>query len=435
MRDTPPCDIGAERQLLGAALIAPSVIDELTDVIRPADFYRPAHETIWQAILDQHNDTEPVDAKLIGERLRVAAELNMVGGLPYLHGLISDVLTATNATWYARIVSRCAQQRKLIEAGQRIIQWAEASDLEDVEMVHVKAREELEAAAEARSSDDVIWAHESVLETFEALAEPRAGKSSPWSDLDDILSGFSPGRLYVIGARPGVGKTVFGLDVAKHHAMEHGEAVAYFTLEMSRREIDARLLSSTAKVDFTHIERHQLTDHDHDRISSIHGDLAAMPLTVIDKSNQTVHDIRRIARNISKTRKLGMIVVDYLQLMSHTNSRLERREVVADISRSLKLLSRELNIAVVAMSQLNRSSETRRGQTPMLHDLRESGSVEQDADVVILLHREVEGEHQNVMNVGVAKNRHGMTDSLKMDFQGQYQRIMQTAWTPSSVLQ
>lgn len=435
MTDGPPQDVGAERQLLAALLVRPEGVDEVSEIIGPGDFYRPAHETIYEAILSLRNDNEPVDPKLVGERLRISGELNKIGGLPYIASLVHDLLTATNAEHYAQIIRRTSAQRALAVAGNRIVQMAEAEDVDDIEEIQARAKQELDVAVETRQVDKILWAHDGIIDTLSTLEDPPDLWSSPWGDLDQFIGGTGPGRLYVIGARPSVGKTVLGLQWAAHHAARHQRAVIYFTLEMSARELNVRLLSSAAKVNYASLVAHHLTDDDWNKISRVQGQLSEIPLSIVDRPNMRIEDIRRMARSVAKNRPLGMIAVDYLQLMTHTDFRMPRHQQVAEFSRSLKLLSRELEIPVVAMSQLNRASEHRASRMPGLTDLRESGAVEQDSDVVILLHRNTEEpDKAHDLFVGVAKNRFGPPGGVRMLFQGHYQRIEQTVWRPSDVL-
>jgi replicative DNA helicase len=415
--------------------VAPGQIDAVSEIIQPEDFYRPSHEAIWRAVVAQQDAGEPVDPKLVGERLRVSGELQRAGGLPYIAELVGQLLTASNATFYAEIVARCSAQRALLRAGQHIQQLATAGDVDDVGEVQARARQALDAAIVDRNRDPIVWAHQSIIDTLAALEDPPEAMSSPWPDLDQFISGAAPGRLYVIGARPSVGKTVMAAQWAAYHAARHQKAVLYFTLEMSRREIDIRLISQRAKVNYASLVTHHLTDHDWQKIASAQGELAELPLSIVDKPNMRIDDIRRMARTVAKDRQLGMVCVDYLQLMSHPDHKMPRHQQVAEFSRSLKLLSRELEIPVLACSQLNRASEHRRSGMPGLSDLRESGAVEQDSDVVILLHRNTEEpDKAHDLFMGVAKNRHGPPGGVRMQFQGHFQRIEQTAWRPADVL-
>lgn len=435
VNDAPPSDLGAERQMLGAMLVNPASIDAVTEIARPEDCYRPGHEAIFRAILALRDAGDPVDPKLVGDRLRIEGELQRAGGLPYLAELVSNLLTSVNAAYYAEIVVRCSAQRALLQAGQRIAQLASAGDVDDVGELQARARREVESAITARSRDEVMWAHESVNRTLSGLEDPPERVSTPWGDLDHLIGGTSPGRLYVIGARPSVGKTVLALQWAAHHAAISGTAGLFFTLEMSRREIDMRLISSAAKVPYGSLQDHELSDRDWQRISSAQGKLASLPLSVVDRANMRIDDIRRIARNVARQRPLGMICVDYLQLLLHDDPRQNRSVQVGDFSRSLKLLAKELEIPVLACTQLNRASEHRSSRLPNMSDIRESGAVEQDADVIVLLHRNVEDpEKAHDLTVAVAKNRFGPPGQIRMQFHGHHQRVEQTAWRPSDVL-
>ena len=431
----PPADLGAERQVLGALLAAPQHIDEVSGIVRPEDFDRPGHEAIYRAILLLWSRSDPVDAKLVGDQLRISGDLARVGGLPYLAEVVSHLLTAANASYYAEIIARCSAQRALLRAGQRISQLAGADDVDDVGEVQARARAELDAAITVRDRDRVEWAHDGIVELIDSLSEPPNVASTPWGDLDRFIGGSAPGRLYVIGARPAVGKTVMGVQWAAYHAERHQRAVIYFSFEMSRREIGTRLLAHRAKVDYGSLVQHRLNEAEWNKIAAVQGVLADMPLSIIDRPNMRIDDIRRIVRGTSRERPLGLIVVDYLQLMTHQDPRLPRHQQVAEFSRSLKLLARELEIPVVACSQLNRSSEYRKDRMPGLSDLRESGAVEQDSDVVILLHRNTEDPvESHDMSVAIAKNRYGPTTQIRMVFQGHFQQISQTALRNQDVL-
>lgn len=432
---SPPSDLGAEKQVLGALLAAPHHIDDVSGIIRPEDFYRPGHESIYRAIMLLWGRNEPVDPKLVGDQLRISGELARVGGLPYLADLVAHLLTAANVTYYAEIVARCSAQRALSRAGQRITQLATAADVDDVSEVQARARTELDAAIIVRDRDRVEWAHDGIVELIDSLSEPPAVTTTPWGDLDRIITGAAPGRLYVIGARPAVGKTVMAVQWAAHHAERHDRAVLYFSLEMSRHEIGTRLLAHRARVDYGSLVQHHLSEAEWGRIAGVQGVLAELPLSIVDRPNMRIDDIRRMARTVSRVRPVGLIAVDYLQLMTHQDPRLPRQQQVAEFSRSLKLLARELEVPVVACSQLNRASEYRKDRMPGLSDLRESGAVEQDSDVVILLHRNTEEPAEaHDLSVAVAKNRYGPTTQIRMVFQGHYQQISQTAWRNQDVL-
>jgi replicative DNA helicase len=433
---TPPADIGAERQIVGAALHDQRIIDDIADLLDPEDFYRPAHEAIWRAILAQRHANEPVDAALVKDRLLATGDLERVGGAAYLFDLVQGTITTANATHHAGIVARYAGQRRLITAGTRITQLAYSAEADNLADTQERARVQLDQAITGGANPETVtWIGDDIDDTLDALETTTELLGTCWADLDHVIGGLAPGRLYVVGARPGVGKTVVGVQLAHHHAKRHEQAVVMATLEMSRREIEIRLLAQMAKVDFGNLERRQLTDDDWSRIARVRGELANLPLAVRDGAAARLADIRRYARAAARRRNLGLVVVDYLQLMQSPPVQRPRHEVVAEFSRGLKLLARELEIPVVAMSQLNRASEARHDKTPNLADLRESGAVEQDADVVLLLHRDMHDDAKRAdLHVAVAKNRHGSVGNFTLQFEGHLQRAVQKSWRPSDVL-
>jgi replicative DNA helicase len=413
------------------------MIDKVATVVKARDFYRPAHQIIYEAILVQHTKGpagSQADAKLVGERIQQDGDLRESGGFPYLHTLVNECLTPTNAVEYALLVSRAAVQRRIYAAGQRLkdLSW-HGEDLPDtIQLV----RSTVEDALDYQEARPPSWVAETITETVESLEKPADLWSTPWADVDRYLGGFSPGRLYIIGARPGVGKTVLCTQAAAHHAERHSQPTLMLTLEMSRREIDLRLLSALGHIPFDHLERRQLTDDDWTKLAVVQPRIASLKLSVLDRPVIRLEEIRRDALAMIVTQGLGMIVVDYLQLMAaEPGNRAPRHEVVSDYSRRLKLLAKELEVPIVAASQLNRAPAQRRDKRPSIHDLRESGSLEQDADAVILLHRDTEDPiGQHLITVHVAKNRHGPTGMAELDFQGEYQRVVQRTWTPHGVL-
>lgn len=439
MTDTervPPSDLGAERQVIGAILHAPAVLDDVTDILDGSEFYRLAHELIFRAAVALRAADEPIDAKLVADQLAKTGDLARAGGLPYLFEIIQGAISSTNATHYAAIVARHAGHRRIIEAGMTVTELGYGGEGRDLIDTQEMARAAVDkATGTAAGSGAVVLVGDEIDDTLSALEELPELYGTGWADLDHVIGGFAPGRLYIVGARPGVGKTVIGTQAAAHHALRHERTVVMCSLEMSRQEIHMRLLSQLAAVDYSHLERHNLDDHDWSKIAKVRGKLAQMPLAILDRSGVRLADIRRYARSVSRRGKLGMVVVDYLQLMSSPPGRAPRHEVVAEFSRGLKLLARELEVPVLAMSQLNRASEQRADKMPSLADLRESGSVEQDADVVMLLHRDMNDPAKaNDLIVAVAKNRHGTVGPVDLMFEGHHQRAVARAWSPSRAL-
>lgn len=428
------CDVGAEKQVLGSVLLKPDQMVDVAAVLHAGDFYRPAHETIWRACVSQQEASEPVDPKLVAERLKGDGDLGRVGGAPYLFDLVNGCLTPANATHYAEIVARYAGLRRIVDAGSRITQMAAGAAGADLEEVRERSRSFIESATDTRRRMGG-WAYEQIPETLYTLeSEPARLLPTPWPGLDDHVGGWAPGRLYTVGARPGVGKTVVGVQAAVDMA-RRGMAAAYVTLEMSAEEIHMRMISQIARVPYTRLERREMHEHDWGNVQAASGRLSELAVHVLDSAHVRPVDVWHHARTLARRRPLGLLVVDYLQLMSSPDTRRARHEVVADFSRQLKVMARDLGVPVLACSQLNRASEGRRDRRPNLSDLRETGAIEQDSDVVVLLHRDTTDDvHQEDMELIVAKNRHGSTGTVRARFYGRYQQVEQVAWTPHDVL-
>jgi len=347
---------------------------------------------------------------------------------PFLHSLVASVPASLQAPHYAEIIRARATARAVIRAGQRVVQMgyaaAEERDLTDV---CDQARKLLDDATTRTGDlgDEMFGA--GLGRTIDALAEPADALRTPWVALDDVIGGWVPGRLYAIGARPRIGKSVLLMQAAAY-AAKLGHPSVVFTLEMSRQELEQRLLSSVAQVPYPRIEMHALTDDDMQRVLRAQAMMYDWPLRIIDAPLQGVATMRQALRHLSRRRPVEFVGLDYLQLMqSPAGSKVNRQEVVADFSRSLKLLAREFDCPVVVPSQVNRNPESRADKMPSLGDLRESGAIEQDSDVVMLLHRDLDSteprDHER-MTVAIAKNRHGAMGSVRLRFEGWYQRVV-----------
>lgn len=421
-----PQDIAAEMQVLSAAMADPRTLDDTGDLLRPADFYRPIHEHLWSLITRRHAAGQPVDGVAMADA--ITAEPTPGLDREYLHTVYSALVSSASAAYHAATVARHARARRLIETGTRISQagYTAADDAQ------------LDAAVEdARSSLDGTTGHDSgvaligddIEATIDSLDKPVETIQTPWDSLNQVIGGWAPGRLYVVGARPGVGKSVVGIQAANDVASA-GRGVYIASLEMSRQDIHLRLLANRCNIPYQRLEQRLLEERDWGRIASATGDIFGLPLAIDDRSDLTITQIRSRARTLNRRHPLGMIVVDYLQLMEGTDHRKPRHEIVAGFSRSLKLLAKELAVPVLALSQLNRASEQRHDKMPSLGDLRESGAVEQDSDVVILLHRDLDSEHPDRLRMAVAKNRHGAPGGFRLDFEGHHMRIVEPRWTP-----
>ena len=426
---TPPQDLTAEQSVLGAMLLSKDAIADVIESVRGTDFYRPAHETVFDAVLDLYGRGEPADAVTVAAELQRRGELARVGGAPYLHTLVAGVPIAANAAYYAQIVREKSILRRLVDAGTRIAQmgYAEQGEVDDVVDA---AQTEVYNVSERRTSEDYLPLAEvlpATIDEMEAI-ESRDGRSggvpTGFVDLDELTNGLHPGQMVVVAARPGAGKSTLGLDLCRSASIKHGLSSAIFSLEMNRVEISMRLLSAEARVSLQEMRTGKLSETSWQKLVRRMGDVSSAPLFIDDSANLTMMEIRAKARRLKQRHDLKLIVIDYLQLMT-SGKRVESRQVeVSEFSRQIKLLAKEIEVPIVAISQLNRGPEQRNEKKPMLSDLRESGAIEQDADMVILIHRpdmyEREHERAGEADFIVAKHRAGPIRDVTVSFQGHY---------------
>jgi replicative DNA helicase len=414
-------------------LLSKDAIADVVEVLRPGDFYRPAHQTIYEAILDLYGRGEPADPTLVADELLKRGEIVRIGGIPYLHTLVSAVPTAANAGYYAKIVQERAVLRRLVEAGTRIVQLGYSNEGEVDEAVD-RAQAAVYEVTERRTSEDYVRLEEvmpATLDEIEAIGSRGGGMvgvPTGFADLDELTNGLHGGQMIVVAARPALGKSTLGLDFARSAAIRHGLATCIFSLEMGRTEITMRLLSAEARVPLHHMRSGKMTDEDWARLARRMGEVAEAPLFIDDSPNVSMMEIRAKARRLKQRHDLKLVVVDYMQLMTSSRRVENRQQEVSEMSRSMKLLAKELDVPVVAISQLNRGPEQRTDKRPQLSDLRESGSIEQDADMVILLHREDAYERESPRageaDLIVAKHRNGPTSTITVAFQGHYSRFV-----------
>jgi replicative DNA helicase len=422
---TPPMNLEAERALLGACLLSGRALDEASEMVTAADFYRPAHSAIFAAALALVGKGEPVDPVTVSGQLQRDGELVRVGGAPYLLTLIESVPVAENAGWYAERVVDAATRRRLIEVGQRAMQLAGSDG--DADSAVEKARADLDAVAEhiragVEGTDIETLASDAVVRYGSAA---NTGLPTPWKDLNAGLNGgLRPGTLTVVGARPGMGKSVLGVNLCLHVA-QSGLGALFVSLEMPSAEVTDRVISALSLVSYSRILSRSLENSDWERIESAVDRLTGLGFRVVDKPYMTLMAIRSLARSFARGEHgLSVLVVDYIQLMQPAESRQSRQEQVAGFSRGLKLLAKELNVPVVALAQLNRGSEQRTDKKPTMSDLRESGAIEQDADHVMLLHRDDEDEARiGEIDVLMVKNRGGGTATVTLSWAPHYQQI------------
>ena len=436
---TPPQDVIAEQSVLGGMLLSKDAISEVVEILRERDFYRPAHELIYDAIIDLYSRGEPADPVTVSAELTKRGDLTRAGGAPYLHTLISSVPTAANASYYAKIIRERAIMRRLVEAGTKIVQLGYTVEGEVDDAVNA-AQAEVHAVTERRSAEDYIQLSELLPAAFDEIEKISSGVmgegvKSGFKDLDALTHGFHPGNMIVLAARPAVGKSTLGLDIARYASIHKGDTSVIFSLEMSRSEITMRMLSAEARVPLNNIRAGSLTDEEWARMARRMGEISEAPMFIDDSPNLSLMEIRAKARRLKQRHNLKLIVIDYLQLMTSGKRVENRQQEVSEFSRQLKLLAKELNVPVIAISQLNRSPEQRSDKKPMLSDLRESGSIEQDADVVILLHRDDLYDQQNrsgEADLIVAKHRNGPTRTITVSAQLHFARFTDMAPSYSS---
>ena len=433
---TPPNDNAAEQSVLGAMLLSKDAIADVVEVLREGDFYRPAHQTIYGAIIDLYGRGEPADAVTVAAELTKSGEIGRIGGAPYLHTLVSMVPTAANANYYGRIVREQAILRRLVEAGTRIVHMG-YTGTGDVDDLVDRAQAEVYDVTDKRTAEDYSPLREimnGALTEIEAISNrggEMVGVPTGFSELDRLTNGLHPGQLIILAARPAIGKSTLGVDIARAASIKHGLTSVIFSLEMSRNEIVMRLLSAEAQIPLHHMRSGTMSDADWTKLVSKMGVVSEAPLFIDDSPNMTLMEIRAKCRRLKQRHDLRLVVVDYLQLMTSGKRVESRQQEVSEFSRSLKLLAKELEVPVIAISQLNRGPEQRTDKRPMLSDLRESGSLEQDADMVVLLHREdayeKESPRAGEADFIVAKHRNGPTATVTVAFQGHYSRFVDMA--------
>ena len=430
---TPPQDLAAEMSVLGAMLMSRDAVSDAVEIVRGADFYRPAHEFIFESILGLYGRGEPADPVTVASELSKRGELGRVGGVVYLHDLLASVSIAANASWYATIVRDKAVLRRLVNASIKIAQLG-YSGIGDVDGIVDEAQQTLFEVTENKQNEDykpLSMLMQPTMDEMEAIARHDAISGVPTgiSKLDSMTNGLHPGQMVIVAARPGVGKSTLALDFCRAAALHADLCAAFFSLEMSQTEIVMKLVSAEAGVSLKNIRSGSMNEMEWDRVSQEMGRMSEKPLFIDDSPNLTMMEIRSKARRLKQRHDLKLVVIDYIQLMS-SGKKVESRQLeVSEFSRQIKLLAKELDVPVVALSQLNRGPEQRKDGVPQLSDLRESGSLEQDADIVILVHREElyrsdDPSVKGMADLHVAKHRNGELGKIECVFQGHYSRFV-----------
>ena len=421
----PPNNYAAEQSVLGSLLIDRDAIIRIDSFLRPDDFYLPSNQLIFRAIKDLYQERQPSDLVTLSDRLDHAGQLDAAGGTAYLSSLLSAVPTSVHVEYYARIVERDAALRRLIAAGTDIVEIGFEDGITTEDALD-RAEKKILEISQQRTTRDFV-ALDEVLETIFNRITPNnedrsaiVGVGTGYSDLDALTGGFQRSDLIILAARPSMGKTAFALGITHGAALLHGKSIGIFSLEMSAEQLAYRLLSTETGIDSHRLRLGQVDDHEWERLSRALGRLSEAKIYIDDTAAAGIMEVRSKARRLLAEQGLDMLVVDYLQLMSAGRRNDNRVQEIAEISRGLKGLARELNIPIIALSQLSRAVETRSDHRPMLSDLRESGSIEQDADLVMFIYREdkyeEETDKRGIAEIIVAKHRNGPVGSIHLRF-------------------
>jgi replicative DNA helicase len=430
----PPHDLAAEKAVLSALLIENRSFDEVCAEVRAEDFYHPAHQILYKTMVAIHDDEQPVDLITLSNHLNAQKRLDAIGGTVYLGEIADFEATAANVVHHARIVRDKAVKRHLIQVATEIVEVG-YEETEAAERLLDIAESKIFDISKEKSRTSFARLHDEMPGTFdyvEAIMErggELTGLPTGFRDVDEITGGLQPGELIIIASRPSMGKTALALNIARNAALDHGKKVAVFSLEMTTRSLILRLLASEAEIDFSTLRKGFLANSAYRRLTEAGDRLSRAEIWIDDSGMATILEIKAKCRRLKAERGLDLVIVDYLQLASADGPRDRKDLEIAEISRGLKALAKELQLPVVALSQLNRGPEQRDPdkRRPILGDLRESGAIEQDADVIAFIYREVvykkETEEPNLAELEIAKQRNGPTGTVKLHFEGRYARF------------
>jgi replicative DNA helicase len=426
----PPQSIEAEQSVLGSLLLSKKAIIKVADILKPDDFYRDAHKIIFETMLDLFEHSEPIDVLTVSNRLETKNLLEIIGGSSYLTTLVNFVPTAANVVNYARIVQRKKLLRDLIEASHNIIQLS-YDESEEIEKILDQAEKNVFAVSQRSLKQFFVPIKPALEEAFERIDQLHKheggtlrGIATGFSDLDNYLAGLQKADYIILAARPSLGKTTLALDIARHIAVEEKKVVGIFSLEMAASQVVDRILCAQARIDLWKLRTGRLSgkgeDNDFTKIQEAIGVLSESRVFIDDTAAATVLEIKTKARRLQAEHGLDLVIIDYIQLMNPIGGYDNPVQQMTEISRSLKALARELNVPLLAVSQLSRATEQRSPRIPRLADLRESGSLEQDADVVLLIYREdldiKQSERKNIADIIIAKHRNGPIGQIELYF-------------------
>ncbi len=430
----PPQNIEAEQSILGGLMLDREALDQVGDMIEVSDFYKPSHQKIYEAVKELHQKGQPIDIITVTNILQSAGDLEMAGGPEYLISLLDKTISSANITSHAKIVREKALLRRLIQTSTHLIERAYTNEFADIESFIDQAETEMFKVGENKTTTGLVGSMDIVkasIQKIEELYKRKAdvtGISTGFAGLDKKTSGLHPGELTIIAARPSMGKTAFSLNVAQHIALREKKTVAYFSLEMGKESMMMRMLSSESRVSMSEIRNGRIPDSAWPKLINAAGGLSEASLFLDDTSGISPFEIRSRCRRLKAEHGLDVIMIDYLQLMDLKQKVESRERAVSEISKSLKAIAKELQVPVIALAQLNRGVEGRSDRRPMLSDLRESGSIEQDADVIMMLYRDDyydkdDADKQGRAEVIIGKQRNGETGTVHLRFDAQYARF------------
>lgn len=428
----PPQSIEAEQSVVGSMLLDKEAIATATEILKPEDFYKEAHGAIFDAIVQIYNRSQPVDLITLSEQLKNTNILEEVGGVGYISDLANAVPSSSNVRYYAKIVEEKSLMRKLIRASSEILDRTYEGTEEVNDLIEM-AEKRIFDISQGRSSEGFTPISQVLLEAFDKIEQVFQNKgqitgiSTGFSDIDSKTSGMQKSDFILVAARPSMGKTAFALNVAQHVAVKEKKTVAIFSLEMSKDQLIHRMLSAETHIDSQKLRTGDLGENDWDRLAKGMAILSEVPIFIDDTPGIGVMEMRSKCRRLKMEHGLDLILIDYLQLMSGDRRSDSRQQEISDISRALKALAREMDCPVIALSQLSRAPEARADHRPILSDLRESGAIEQDADVVMFLYRDEyyhpDTEEKNIGEVNIAKQRNGPTGIIKLVWLGQFTKF------------
>ncbi|WP_315168370.1 replicative DNA helicase [Metaclostridioides mangenotii] len=428
----PPHSVESEQSILGSILLDKDAMITVAEIINPDDFYKEAHKIIYESMVSLSNKSEPIDIITLTEELKGKGHLTDVGGISYITSLSTVVPTTSNVKFYTDIVKEKSVLRKLIKASNDIIKLGYEKSIK-IEDVIDQAEKKIFDISQEKASDDFKPINEVLMDTYDMIEQLYTNKSdvtgvtTGFKDLNKKMNGFQRTDLILIAARPAMGKTAFSLNLVQNAAIKGNASVAVFSLEMSKEQLVQRMLSSQSSVDLKRIKTGTLGDSDWPRIIDAMAVLSDTKIHIDDTPGIKISELRSKCRKLKIEQGLDLVLIDYLQLMEGDGKNESRQQEIAQISRSLKILAKELNCPVIALSQLSRAPEQRADHRPMLSDLRESGSIEQDADIVMFLYRDeyynADSESKNICEVIISKNRHGETGAVELVWLGEVQRF------------